>query len=385
MKYDVFISYSREDSLVVSKICVALKSAGISYFCDESQEHRFTTDVSEAILNSTLLLFVASESSYKSKGARQELYFALDEVRAGHILTYVVDSASVPRDVELLLNATKRYDMDSCPISEGLISSICLHLGRADSFSGTVAYGDSGDSKASSKRSNLGLLPPPEWMKIVLISLGAIAIVVFIVCLCLSFVDDDSRENVGADVEEVVRVQPAEKVVGKEEFDGEDFGVEETEEAGDEWLSNGDFSGSETREHPDNGYLIEPSISEVDDGDALYHTIESGDTFSVLAQRYNTTTKRLHELNPEVNPAALLLGQKILVRGKGPSDGGLNVASRGEGSDGGYVMSLYHTIRAGDTFSSLAQQYNTTTERLRELNPEVNPAKQKVGTRIRVK
>ena len=49
-------------------------------------------------------------------------------------------------------------------------------------------------------------------------------------------------------------------------------------------------------------------------GAAEYHTIVSGDTFQQLALDNNTTVDELVRLNPEVNPAALTVGQKIRIR-----------------------------------------------------------------------
>ena len=47
---------------------------------------------------------------------------------------------------------------------------------------------------------------------------------------------------------------------------------------------------------------------------AEYHTIVHGDTFQQLALENNTTVDELVRLNPEVNPAALTVGQKIRIR-----------------------------------------------------------------------
>ena len=43
-----------------------------------------------------------------------------------------------------------------------------------------------------------------------------------------------------------------------------------------------------------------------------------------------------------------------------------------------------YVIKAGDTFETVAEQYGTTTEQLRELNPGVDPVALTIGQRIRV-
>jgi murein DD-endopeptidase MepM/ murein hydrolase activator NlpD len=47
---------------------------------------------------------------------------------------------------------------------------------------------------------------------------------------------------------------------------------------------------------------------------AQYHTIKSGDTFGHLAAKYKTTSKRIQELNPKIDPKKIQIGQKIRVR-----------------------------------------------------------------------
>jgi LysM repeat protein len=44
----------------------------------------------------------------------------------------------------------------------------------------------------------------------------------------------------------------------------------------------------------------------------------------------------------------------------------------------------FYTIERGDTFGSIAAEFDTTVDRLRELNPEVDPTQLTIGQRIRV-
>ncbi|HAN09821.1 MAG TPA: peptidoglycan-binding protein [Clostridiales bacterium] len=45
----------------------------------------------------------------------------------------------------------------------------------------------------------------------------------------------------------------------------------------------------------------------------IEYTIKEGDTFYTLAQKYGTTVCSLSRTNPDINPRALLIGQKICV------------------------------------------------------------------------
>lgn len=44
-----------------------------------------------------------------------------------------------------------------------------------------------------------------------------------------------------------------------------------------------------------------------------------------------------------------------------------------------------HVIAEGESFSTLAKQYNTTADRIQKLNPDVNPNRIQIGQKIRVK
>ena len=66
-KYDVFISYSRKDTLIVNKICDALEEQGIKFFIDRkglAGGGEFPAELEEAIDSSILVLFIASKNSY---------------------------------------------------------------------------------------------------------------------------------------------------------------------------------------------------------------------------------------------------------------------------------------------------------------------------------
>lgn len=103
---------------------------------------------------------------------------------------------------------------------------------------------------------------------------------------------------------------------------------------------------------------------------AQYHTVVAGDTFGSLARKYNTTSEAIQKLNPGVEPTKIRIGQKICVKGSG---GATN------------SNATYHVIKSGDTFGHLAAKYHTTSKRIQELNPKVDPAKIQIGQKIRVK
>ena len=44
----------------------------------------------------------------------------------------------------------------------------------------------------------------------------------------------------------------------------------------------------------------------------------------------------------------------------------------------------FYTIEEGDTYGTIAAEFDTTVDRLRELNPDVDPTQLTIGQRIRV-
>jgi LysM repeat protein len=48
--------------------------------------------------------------------------------------------------------------------------------------------------------------------------------------------------------------------------------------------------------------------------DAQFYEIQAGDTLAVVAEQYDTTVEQLLVLNPDVDPVALTIGQRIRVK-----------------------------------------------------------------------
>lgn len=148
---------------------------------------------------------------------------------------------------------------------------------------------------------------------------------------------------------------------------------------------------------------------------AVYYTVQSGDTLSRIAQRYNTTYKYLAELNGIANPNLIYPGQVLTISGAYSSNTNtestatytvkkgdclsnigkrlgvswLDIANR-NGIHSPYTIfpgqvltvasgsqltngSQYYTVRSGDTLSGIAAQYNTNYQTLANLNGIANP------------
>lgn len=158
----------------------------------------------------------------------------------------------------------------------------------------------------------------------------------------------------------------------------------------------------------------------------VYYTVQSGDTLSRIAQRYNTTYKYLAELNGIANPNLIYPGQVLTISaayssntntesvttytvktgdclsviGKRLGVSWLDIANR-NGIHSPYIIqpgqvltvasssqasniSQYYTVRSGDTLSDIASRYNTSYQALAKLNGIKNPNRIYPGQSIRL-
>ena len=148
MTYDVFISYSRKDTAIADRICAAFDWAGISYFIDRqgiAGGLEFPDVLAEAIENSRLFLFMASENSYQSKFTNNEVLYAFNEKPHNSLLPYIIDGSRMPRSLRLTFASINVRNITEHPIDPVLVDDVLRLLGRqrrtqATSSSSTKRY-----------------------------------------------------------------------------------------------------------------------------------------------------------------------------------------------------------------------------------------------------
>lgn len=106
-----------------------------------------------------------------------------------------------------------------------------------------------------------------------------------------------------------------------------------------------------------------PEVPEV--SDTIKHTVQSGDTLWLLAQRYGTTVDEIKRLN-NLTGDALSIGQVLQIP----------VTS----AETEYFT---HTVRSGDTLWLLAQRFGTTVNEIRSLNNLTSDALS-IGQQLRI-
>lgn len=79
----------------------------------------------------------------------------------------------------------------------------------------------------------------------------------------------------------------------------------------------------------------------------------------------------LERFNPYVNPATIRPGQRLKLRATPPK-----VKKRGP---------IFHKVREGDSFGSIAFRWDTSVPRLKRLNPRFEDAPMKPGDNVRLR
>lgn len=91
--------------------------------------------------------------------------------------------------------------------------------------------------------------------------------------------------------------------------------------------------------------------------DQCTYTVKRGDSLSVIAKHYNTTWQRLAALNNLSSPDSIQVGQQLSV----PCT---SQTSDGQATTAAEFKLCPYTVNRGDTLSSIALKYNTTTRLL---------------------
>lgn len=133
MNYDIFISYSREDSVIADRICTALEKEGINYFIDRrgiAGGMEFPERLANAIVNSKIFLFLASNNSYESPYTNKEITFAFNH--KCKMLPYIIDESTLPLKLEFTFADINWLNIKEHPIESRLIKDLVFLLNSKD-------------------------------------------------------------------------------------------------------------------------------------------------------------------------------------------------------------------------------------------------------------
>lgn len=86
-------------------------------------------------------------------------------------------------------------------------------------------------------------------------------------------------------------------------------------------------------------------------GEAIWHTVQPGETLSSIARRYGTTWQTIARANNLSNPNQIYVGQKLKI----PTSGG---TTTGTGTTPG--CRIRHTVKAGEWVWQIARNYGVS-------------------------
>lgn len=121
------------------------------------------------------------------------------------------------------------------------------------------------------------------------------------------------------------------------------------------------------------GWQLTIKTSSSSGNSQTYYTVQSGDTLSKIAIRYNTSVSSIASLNPSIKNSNLIFpGQRLLIN-VNQDFGGQNTCGK-----------ILYTIKYGDTLSQLAIKHHSTVQEIALLNNIANPNLIYAGEMIRI-
>gem|GEM_PF-2564579 len=105
----------------------------------------------------------------------------------------------------------------------------------------------------------------------------------------------------------------------------------------------------------------------------VYWTVHSGDSYVAIAEKTGLRVEDLETFNPYVDPSAIVPGQRLKLRAKVPPP-----KPKALGPE-------FYTLRAGDSYGSVAAKTGKDITKLMRLNPTLKPSKLLPGDRLRLR
>jgi LysM repeat protein len=104
-----------------------------------------------------------------------------------------------------------------------------------------------------------------------------------------------------------------------------------------------------------------------------YWIVRPGDTYAQIAAKTGLTVAQLEAFNPHTDPLALAPGQRLNLWRHPPAPRPKPAGPR------------FWTVRAGDSFGSIAAKTGINLDKLEQLNPQLKPNALQPGDRVKLR
>lgn len=109
----------------------------------------------------------------------------------------------------------------------------------------------------------------------------------------------------------------------------------------------------------------------------IKHTVVSGESIYSIAKKYDVSESDIYELNPKSKGALLQLKTVLVIPNKKSKS-----KEKKEVASSKNVNKETHVVASGESLYKIAKQYDLSLDKLKELNPDINPESIQIGDKI---
>jgi LysM repeat protein len=112
----------------------------------------------------------------------------------------------------------------------------------------------------------------------------------------------------------------------------------------------------------------------------IKHTVVEGESIYVIAKKYGVTESDIYELNPKSKGALLQLKTVLMIPNKRTKLDDKKKKTTQKNTD----TSEFHSAEAGESLYKIALKYGISLEKIKEMNPNLNPESIQIGDKIAI-
>ena len=113
------------------------------------------------------------------------------------------------------------------------------------------------------------------------------------------------------------------------------------------------------------------------------HTVVEGESIYVIAKKYGVTESDIYELNPKAKGALLQLKTVLLIPNKSKKTT-ISDEKKKKNTSRNSESTEIHTAIAGESLYVIAKKYGISLEKVKEINPTLNPDAIQIGDKINI-